>query len=172
MGDYLTYSAAATNNKIDGARALAEARTAQKQAYSQAYSIENDAASGLSVAGDNLMRMQRNKTNQLASQRNAQVGSGFSHTGSKLATEKSLAEVLDMAIADQMQSASTAASNAYAQANLTRHQGDSQLAMGQISEQFYTRLADANKSFGKSAFVGQLLQYPFDIAFKYNATSK
>lgn len=168
MGDYLNYSATAANNKMDGAKALADARAARNQAYAQAYTLENDADASLVSAGDNLMRMQRNKTAQLSALRNSQTQSGFAHTGSKLAVEKSLAEVLDIAIADQMQSASTAASNAYAQSSMLRHQGDAQLAMGSISQQFSDRLAAANRSYADGALVGQLLQYPADVYFKYN----
>lgn len=172
MGDYLNYSAVAANNKMDGAKALADARTARNQAYAQAYTLDNDADAALATAGDNLMRMQRNKNAQLAAYRNSQTLSGFAHTGSKLAVEKSLAEVLDIAIADQMQSASASASNAYAQSAMLRHQGDTQLAMGSISKNFSDRLAAANRSYAHGALVGQMLQYPADIYFKFGGGNK
>ncbi len=171
MGDSLTYSAAATNNSMDATMARAQSRQARNQAYASAYKLESDATAGLTLTGDNLMRMQRNKTASLAAHRAEQANSGFLHSGSKLAAEQSLAEILDLAIADQMQSASQAAASAYSQANLNRQQGDTQLAMGNIQSDFYTQLAAANRSYSQAAFLGQALQYPADIYFKYNLGS-
>lgn len=153
MGDYLDASAAGTNATMDAASARANGRIARNQAYASAYKLENDADASLALTGDNLMRMQRNKTAALSAQRAEQFNSGFTHSGSKLATEKSLAEILDLAIDDQMRSASAAASSAYTQANLNRHLGDSQQRMANIQSQFNLGLASSYNTLSRYALV-------------------
>jgi hypothetical protein len=168
MGEFANSSAAATNYTMDAAQARAQGNTARAQAYSQAYQLEEQAGSDLSIAAENLMRMQQNKTLQLESLRAAQATSGFADSGSVSSSRSSFAQILDLSIADQMQAASSRAASMYTQANLSRRLGDQQLRTNTIAANFYDKLSSINRAAAPFHLIGQGLSTGANIAHTYN----
>lgn len=167
MGEFANATASTANYKMDAAQARAQGNTARAQAYSQSYQLEEQAGSDLAIAAENLMRMQQNKTLQLESLRAAQATSGFADSGSLSSSRSSFAQILDLAITDQMQAASSRAAAMYTQANLSRSLGDQQLRMGNISSAFAEKLASIDSAVAPVHMVsdGILKYYNFTNTF-------
>jgi uncharacterized Zn finger protein len=157
MGEALKAQAASTNATLEAAQAEAQGIQARNAAYAEAYRLESDSASMLEIAGENLMRMQLNKSLQLGQLRAEQAGQGFALTGSKRSAETSLASVIDQAIADTVRSAATQDAYARTQANMLRKEGDMQQHMGSITSQYKKKVAQANQTAMPWLWIGESL---------------
>lgn len=147
MGDALNSWSAATNYASEATAARTNAVLAKKQAYADAYRLESDSEAALHMAGDNLMVMRRNQAEQVAGARAAAGASGFAaSSGSNLVREQSVAEVLELAIANAAKSAAVSDVNAREQAALLRKQGDTQYNLGVVQADFLQRMGRISKN--------------------------
>ena len=147
MGDALNSFTAATNYASESTAARTNATLAKKQSYADAYRLESDSEAALHMAGDNLMVMRRNQSEQVAGSRAAAGASGFSASGgSNLVREQSVAEVLEMAIANAARSAAVSDVNAREQADMLRRQGETEYNLGMVQADFLQRMGRISKS--------------------------
>lgn len=157
MGEALKSQAAETNATLDALQARAQGIQARNSAYAEAYRLENGSAAELETAGENLMRMQLNKSLQLGSFRAAQSGKGFELSGSKRSAETSFASVIDQAIADAIQIASTQDAYARTQASLIRKDGDMQQYLGNVQAKYKQKFASSHQTAAPWLWAGESL---------------
>lgn len=142
MGDGINSYTQASNMRTQSMTTRTNAILAKRQAYADAYKLEKDSAAALDVAGDSMMTMRRNQTAQMGTRRAASGASGFAaSSGSNLAAESSVAEVLEMAIANAARDVETGDSNARRQAIELRSQGEQQYRLGMIQANYEQKLA-------------------------------
>lgn len=142
MGDGLNSYASAANYRNESMTTRTNARLQRRQAYADAYKLEDDSASALSVAGDQMMMMHRNQAEQVGARRAAAGASGFSASGgSQLVQEQSVAEILEVAVANAARSAAVSDTSAREQANATRRYGDTAYNVGMVQADYQQRMA-------------------------------
>lgn len=155
MGDGIDSYTQASNMRSQAMTTRTNAILAKRQAYADAYKLENDSAAALGVAGDSMMTMRRNQTAQMGERRVASGASGFAaSSGSNLAAESSVAEVLEMAIANAARDVETGDSNARRQAIELRSQGEQQYRLGMIQAEYENKLAKIANSVAPWLMVG------------------
>lgn len=142
MGDGINSFASATNHRSEAITARTNARLAKRQAYADAYRLEADSRESLVMAGDQMMTMRRNQAEQVGQRRAAAGASGFAaSSGSNLVAEQSVAEVLEMAVANAARSAAISDVNARGQAAATRRYGDTAYNVGMVQAEYQDKKA-------------------------------
>ena len=142
MGDGINSFAAADNYANEALTTRTNATLQRRQAYADAYKLESDSASALDIAGDQMMTMRRNQAEQVGARRAAAGASGFSASGgSGFETERSVAEVLEMAVANAARSAAISDTSAREQAAATRRYGDTVYNVGLVQSEHQRRMA-------------------------------
>ncbi len=142
MGDKLASLASAANHRSDAMTTRTNARLQRRQAYADAYKLEGDSASALSIAGDQMMTMRRNQAEQVGARRAAAGASGFSASGgSQLVQEQSVAEILEVAVANAARSAAVSDTSAREQANAMRRYGDTAYNVGMVQAEHQQKMA-------------------------------
>lgn len=142
MGDGINSFASATNHRSEAITARTNATLARRQAYADAYKLESDSESMLHIAGDNMMVLRRNQLEQVGEARARSGASGFSASGgSNLVHEMSVAEVLEMAVANAARSAMISDVNAREQAEALRRYGDTTYNVGMVQADYQQKLA-------------------------------
>lgn len=142
MGDGINSFASAANHRSEVITARTNATLAKRQAYADAYKLESDSEQALHIAGDNMMVMRRNQAEQVGAKRAAAGASGFSASGgSNLVGEMSVAEVLEMAVANAAKSSAISDRNAREQAEALRRYGDTTYNVGMVQADFQQKLA-------------------------------
>ena len=142
MGDGLNMYASAANGRSDAITTRTNAALARRQAYADAYRLEADSEAALGMAGDNLMVMRRNQLEQVGEARSRSGASGFSASGgSSLVHEASVAEVLEMAVANAARDAAVTDANSRSQAAALRRQGDTMYDVGMVQADYQQRMA-------------------------------
>jgi len=168
MGEWMNSSAAATNYAGQAIAGRTNATLAKRQAYAEAYKLETDSSNALHIAGDNLMTMRRNQSAAVGQRRAVSGASGFSAgSGSQLEQETSVAEVLEMAIANAAKSSTIADVNAREQADSLRRYGDTTYNVGQVQADFNQRMASINRKAGPWYGLGGALYQGGMFALNY-----
>ncbi len=169
MGDYLDSKAVATNYSNEAGSARMNATLAKRQAYAEAYKLESDSAGALQIAGDNMLTMRRNQSAAVAAQRVTNAASGFSAgSGSQLQQEASVAEVLELAVANAAKSAMISDVNAREQADFLRREGDTQYNLGMVQANYLQKMGKINREAGRSQLLGSVLYTMGAQGLKYN----
>lgn len=142
MGDGINSFAAASNHRSEAITTRTNATLAKRQAYAEAYKLESDSRQALDISGDQMMTMRRSQTEQVGARRAAAGASGFSASGgSNFVGELSVAEVLEMAVANAAKSSAISDRNAREQAEALRRYGDTTYNVGMVQADFQQKLA-------------------------------
>lgn len=155
MGDGLNSYASAANYRGESMTAATNARLAKRQAYADAYRLESDSEQALLVSGDQMMTMRRNQSAQIGAQRAAAGASGFSaSSGSNLVTEQSVAEVLEMAVANAARSAAISDVNSREQAAALRRYGDTTFNVGMVQAEYQRKMSKISNGMAPLLMLG------------------
>ena len=158
MGEWMNSSAAATNYASQATTDRTNATLAKRQAYADAYKLETDSRNALHIAGDNLMTMRRNQTAAVGQRRVMSGASGFAaSSGTQLEQETSVAEVLELAIANAAKSSAISDVNAREQAESLRRYGDTTYNVGMVQADFNQRMASIHRKAGPLYGLGSAL---------------
>lgn len=142
MGDGINSFASAANHRSEAITTRTNATLAKRQAYADAYKLESDSESALHIAGDQMMVMRQNQREQVGQRRAASGASGFSaSSGSNIVAEQSVAEVLEMAVANASRSAMISDVNAREQAEALRRYGDTTYNVGMVQSEYQQKMA-------------------------------
>ena len=142
MGDAMNSYASAANYRNEAMTTRTNATLQKRQAYADAYKLESDSESALHIAGDQMMTMRRNQAEQVGARRAAAGASGFSASGgSQLVQEQSVAEILEVAVANAARSAAISDTSAREQANAMRRYGDTAYNVGMVQAEHQQKMA-------------------------------
>lgn len=156
MGDSIDSYASAANYRGGAITTRANASLQKRQAYADAYKLEDDSREALVIAGDQMMTMRRNQTEQVGAKRSAAGASGFSaSSGSNYMAEQSVAEILEMAVSNAARSATISDVNARGQAAATRRYGDTAFNVGMVQAEYQDKMARIASGIAPFLMLGQ-----------------
>lgn len=165
MGSFVNSRADAANA---GAAAVAGSMQ-RKQRYAAAYGLERESADAGWLAGRQLTAMRQNEDLSVGRQRAENAASGFAaSSGSKLDRERSVAEVLEEAIANAAASYAVQDEAARNQAARLRKEGDDALRMGEIAARYYSRRSRIANTVGNWQLAGGVLDKVGGALVKYD----
>lgn len=142
MGDAMNSYASAANYRGEAMTTRTNATLQRRQAYADAYRLEDDSRQALAIAGDQMMTLRRNQAEQVGARRAVAGASGFSASGgSQLVQEQSVAEILEVAVANAARSAAISDTSAREQANATRRYGDTAYNVGMVQADYQQKMA-------------------------------
>lgn len=168
MGDAINSRGQAANYSSQAAQARTQGALQRRQAYANAYKLQNDSAQQGYIVGDQLMTMRQNAVAALSATRAENATSGFASSGSKLRTEQSTAEVLDAAIANLGKSYTIADQNARAQAAQYMREGDTALTLANIQAGYYDKLSSTYRKIAPWQLMGSALTIGSQIMGQFN----
>lgn len=145
MGQYINSKATSAEYGQKAIEARANGLAQRKQAYANAYELEDASAQNGYIAGQKMETMRQNQTAAVAATRLQNGATGFGASGgSKLQQEMSTAQMFEEAIANLGKSYAIQDQNARRQADQLRKEGDDTLKLSQIMSNYYSRVSKIN----------------------------
>lgn len=145
MGSFIDNQTQSANYTLQATQARAQGQLARKQAYANAYKLQDDSAQAAYIMGDRMMTARQNAVASISALRTQNAASGFSASGSKLRAEQSTAEILDAAISNMGKSYTISDQNARAQAAQLMREGDTAVSLAEIQGRYFDQLRSINK---------------------------
>lgn len=169
MGSFVNSRADAANAGAAAMEAAVAGSMQRKQRYAAAYGLERESADAGWLAGRQLMAMRQNEDLAVGGERARGSASGFAAaSGSKLERERSVAEVLEEAIANAATSYAVQDEAARNQAARLRKEGDEALRMGEVAARYYGRRAKVANTVGNWQLAGGVLDKVGSAMVKYD----
>ncbi|MGN0869456.1 MAG: hypothetical protein ACI4O9_08055 [Akkermansia sp.] len=169
MGQFVNSSSNSANYAQQSAEARTNALAQRRQAYANAYALEENSAQSGYITGQQMSTMRQNQSAAIASTRLTNASSGIDASGgSKLRQEQSTAQILEEAIANLGQSYAISDQNARRQAARLRKEGDDAYTIGQIMANYYSRASKIQSTAANWQLLGGGLSTIGDTMHKYN----
>ena len=169
MGEYVKSQATAANYGQQAIETRTNALTARRQAYANAYGLEENSAQSAYITGQQMATMRQNQSAAIAATRLANASGGIDPSGgSKLRQEQSTAQILEETIANLGQSYTISDQNARRQAARLRKEGDDTYTLGQIMANYYSRAARINSTAANWQLLGGSTATIGDTLLKFN----
>lgn len=169
MGEFINSKAASAEYGQKATEARTNGLSQRKQAYANAYGLEDASRQSGSIAGQKMETMRQNQTAAVSATRLANGSSGFSaSSGSKLQQEMSTAQMFEEAIANLGKSYAVSDQNARQQADRLRKEGDDAYKMGNVMGNYYARASKIHSTAGNWQLFGGAMSTIGDTVLKYN----
>lgn len=169
MGQVLNSKATSAEYGLKAMEARTNGLTQHKQAYANAYGLEEASSQNGYITGQKMETMRQNQTSAVSSTRLANGASGFGTSGgSKLQQEMSTAQMFEEAIANLGKSYAISDQNARRQADQLRKEGEDAYKMGNVMGNYYSRASKIQSTAGNWQLFGGAMSTIGDTFLRYD----
>ncbi len=169
MGQSVNSKASAAEYGMKAMEARTNGLAQRKQAYANAYGLEEASRQNGYITGQKMETMRQNQTAAVSSARLANGTSGFSASGgSKLQQEMSTAQMFEEVIANLGKSYAISDQNARRQADQLRKEGEDAYKMGNVMGNYYSRASKIQSTAGNWQLFGGVMSTIGDTLLKFD----
>lgn len=169
MGQFINSKATSAEYGQKAMEARTNGLAQRKQAYSNAYGLEDASAQNGYITGQKMETMRQNQTAAVAATRLQNGSNGFGASGgSKLQQEMSTAQMFEEAIANLGKSYAVSDQNARRSADQLRKEGEDAYKMGNVMGNYYSRASKIQSTAGNWQLFGGAMSTIGDTFLKYD----